>query len=974
MNTFQLVNLPNIPNSNHLKYSRIERASNGAIYFAAADGLHVLNAPNEPADASISLEVPVTINLSDLYQNSAPVWQDNFGQYLLPDQMDFDPNCQIGCYSYTCGDNSSDEACCNFYSAFVTNSFHDIKVSNNAFWQPNGQINGVPFTGGTIKVGGNILIEPGVTLDIKDLRIEFSPTSKVIVSRGASSSSSGARLNIDKSILTVWENCGDCYMWRGIEAQGYNSIQQSDVAQARVSMINGTRIEYAHYGVVAGRITNGNMISGFTHGGARINANNTTFLNNRFDVVLTSYPNFHNSSGFLNSNFLTDNNLKSNIVTNPVHINMWNNRGVIVQSCTFENETPIVEGESTRGVGIQAVNSNFAAWTWDIQNPTKFNNLEYGIRTFSNNNALNYVVFHSQFKNNLYGIYSQGERNPIIRNNTFDVYNFEHFDTPLQETYGVYLEACNRYQVNNNLFKPNTQLTKDVHVFGCVVDNSGPFTNEISQNNFQGLHTGGVTRRQNASISGQKRIGLQWLCNSFTNDSKSDVWVQSGANLNQIQGTVIQSLGGGVQLQTAGNIFNTQSAPLINWRMENDVPPIWYLHYQQFAPMSVTNNVSIAHTGETRVCGRIINLPPHQPEEDGRVTRLSLYDDKRSVDEQIDFGDTDSLILEVLGEYLTPEQKRDLLKQQSISISDEVLIKYMESNPAHQHLYQVLVYNSPITDKAMYHMMEHTDLPNGMKQQIVLLQTGLSDYEAKSQISQEYELDIRYLENKLFEYALSDSTNQHPFEQLIFMYEESPEMNLEVMENLFNLYLISENVTKADSINTILKGTVNDPNYAYMNDLAVASLQMDYYTLLQDSNIVLTLESIAELYDYRDAARAQALLSGYLGYEFEPLTAMGAKTMVYPKYTYDGSVLETISVFPNPAQDHFFIVFDENADVTQIREVKVFDLSGVLQFTREMKANDYVLEIKTENMAKGMYLVTISAEGKEISTQKVAVR
>lgn len=162
-------------------------------------------------------------------------------------------------------------------------------------------------------------------------------------------------------------------------------------------------------------------------GGARINTNSTTFLNNRFDVVLTSYPNFQNSSSFLNSTFLTDNNLKSNIVTNPIHINMWNNRGVIVQSCTFENATPIVEGETNRGVGIQAVNSNFAAWTWDLLNPTKFNNLEFGIRTFSNNSALNYVVFHSQFKNNLYGIYSQGEQNSIIRNNTFEVYNFEHF-------------------------------------------------------------------------------------------------------------------------------------------------------------------------------------------------------------------------------------------------------------------------------------------------------------------------------------------------------------------------------------------------------------------------------------------------------------------------------------------------------------------------------------------------------------------
>jgi hypothetical protein len=425
---------------------------------------------------------------------------------------------------------------------------------------------------------------------------------------------------------------------------------------------------------------------------------------------------------------------------------------------------------------------------------------------------------------------------------------------------------------------------------------------------------------------------------------------------------------------SAGNSFNTINNPDFHINMESNVPPIWYIHHQQEGtPQAYSGNVYLVPANQVPACVGFRH-DEWDDEEDVRSLRLEMVQEKQTIENMIDFGNTDSLILEILEDYLTDEQKRDLLRQEGISISDDVMIKYMESNPSHQHLYQVLVYNSPLTDKVVHQMMQETDLPNGMKQQILLLQVGISEYDAKQQVAQEYELNIRFLENKYFEAAMTDSTLVHPFDEIIAMYEESPVMTLDVMESLFNLYLVTQNQQKSDSINVILKGIVNDPNYSYMNDLAVASLQTDYYTLLQDTTVVLMLENIAELHDYRDAGRAQALLSGYLGYEFEPIAVMGPRNMLIPKYTYDGSVLETVSIFPNPAQDHFFIVFDENADVSQNREVKVYDLSGVLQFTSEMKANDYVLEVKTENMAKGMYLVTISAEGKEISTQKVAVR
>jgi hypothetical protein len=44
------------------------------------------------------------------------------------------------------------------------------------------------------------------------------------------------------------------------------------------------------------------------------------------------------------------------------------------------------------------------------------------------------------------------------------------------------------------------------------------------------------------------------------------------------------------------------------------------------------------------------------------------------------------------------------------------------------------------------------------------------------------------------------------------------------------------------------------------------------------------------------------------------------------------------------------------------------------QFTRSFDDNAFVLEINTDNMTKGMYIVVISANGTDIGTYKVAVR
>jgi hypothetical protein len=188
---------------------------------------------------------------------------------------------------------------------------------------------------------------------------------------------------------------------------------------------------------------------------------------------------------------------------------------------------------------------------------------------------------------------------------------------------------------------------------------------------------------------------------------------------------------------------------------------------------------------------------------------------------------------------------------------------------------------------------------------------------------------------------------------------------------------LAKNATQADSLNTILKSINTDQEYAILNDLAVAAIPTDYYTVIYDDSLLIAqLEDMAYNSDYMYAYPARAILSGVLGYKFEyPIDEeFENRSAILPSYKYDGTPIEIITIFPNPTTDNFFIVFDENADVSQNREARVYDLAGNLQFTRSFDDNAYVLEINTDNMTKGMYIVVISANGTDIGTYKVAVR
>jgi hypothetical protein len=970
----------NLAFANDFAQSHIELASNGYLLMATSNRIAPVSNPNNPsAPAWINNYLPITYAQNSEGQTPSSI----FSTYVLPDQMDFDPNCQIGCYSYTCGDGSAAEACCQFYSNTNVAISGDILITQNTTWSPGIANNPFQSANGQVNLDANIIVNPGVTLTIDNMTLRMSPNSKITVERGLTTAQAGGTLTVVNSTLTKSNACGACSMWPGIEVQGHPTVASTSNSHATATFSNST-VEYAYFGVMAGTFIAPNSLSfNNNRSGGRIVSANSTFRNNKFDVFFMPY-NFPNASQFLFTNFLSDNDLMKNLTGDIIHAYLWNVQNVRFFSCNFENLTAFKPDGESRGIGIGSVNSHFIVDKYFIGNidPT-FNKLDIGVRTAATSSGLNYVVQRAIFNNNYNGIVSEGELNSHILKNTFNIYKAGP-DNAVTQTYGVVMSGCNRYRIEENLFQDaSPNLNINAFNYGCRIASSGPFANVVEKNEFRNLRSAGISSGVNAQdysqISTKKAVGLQWLCNDFYNNKTHDLWVSSG-RISPFQGTCFSGAFIGSS-QPAGNVFNTSNNPQWHVRLENGVLPITYYHrmydYNTDPTLISAGVTSLAcfMPSNAVVCGRQTQVPGLTT-GDARDSLNSYFDEKMMFESTLDYGSREELLLDVLGAFLSPEQKRDLLLGSNTTISDEVLIKYLQTAPSNTLLFQVMLENSPLSDKVLYYVMEESTLPSGMKQQLLNAQNGISIYDASMQYLQNIELEIMNIENELIYRYLSDTTNTYSILDVIDLIESYPSQSESSMESLFGAYVRAGLYDKADSLNTILKANYEESDYGILTDLVLASIQTDYNTMIAtDSTLLEQLEEWSTWSDQRFGPFARTLLTNYYGYFF-PVAfdeGGGTRNMAYPNYKLQDFEPE-ITIFPNPTTDNFFIVFDENADVSPNREARVYDLAGNLQFTRSFADNAYVLEINTNNMSKGMYIVVISANGTDVGTYKVAVR
>ncbi len=429
---------------------------------------------------------------------------------------------QIDGEDYIARFNDATGDCCAALEGF---DVAEYTVTTNATWSPGPGNN--PFGGlSEVRVAEELRIPAGRKITMNNMIFRFNEGAKLVIEPGA-------RLITNGTTLTSMSCEG--LMWKGVELQGDYSVDQTPFSQqGRFVMKSNSEISNAHNGVsVYGRNLTGGVSWAKT--GGIIQASNSTFRNNTRDVEFLSYM-FKNYSSFSNCQFITDDEIKDGGHP-PAHVSMYHVRDVRFSGCDFENTTIGLYPDTDRGYGIKSIEAKYhVGYRCNVILPfgtpcpdadkdgCRFENLFYGIEA-TGTPFYTINIEYNDFINNTQGVYLGGMEYSQVVNNGFVVPS----NAAIGYAYGLYLDDCTAYQVENNDFS----TAFSTQTYGAIVNNSNaggesPDINEIYHNYFNGFDYSLSSILENVRIDPVTSnpvvgTGLTFKCNTFQNSNRFDI-------------------------------------------------------------------------------------------------------------------------------------------------------------------------------------------------------------------------------------------------------------------------------------------------------------------------------------------------------------------------------------------------------------------------------------------------------------------
>lgn len=351
-----------------------------------------------------------------------------------------------------------------------------------------------------LRLDRSIVVKPGHTLTInQNARIMMPEGSRIVVEPGG-------KLELDGGVIS--NACQG--LWEGIEVWGNPDLPQTPLNQGIIAITNEGTIERANVAVRLGKtlIPDGEGEIMYGDGGGLIFATEAIIRNNRTGVVFEAYNN-DNISYFNKCTFETTGQLLADAI--PLNLAVLNMvEGITFKGCTFRNSREYTVPYSDRGNGIYSFNSNFYVDEICVSGSpectqyqsTAFEALEYGIRAYGATSIINLSIKNSIFSKVEKGIFISAVNNFIISNNLIDMIGLN--------IYGIYLDCCTGYTVEDNLLEGTYPLSATQ--IGIVVNNSGDAPNEIYRNTFERLSYGILAQNENRAPDG---TGLVLKCNEY---------------------------------------------------------------------------------------------------------------------------------------------------------------------------------------------------------------------------------------------------------------------------------------------------------------------------------------------------------------------------------------------------------------------------------------------------------------------------
>jgi hypothetical protein len=771
-------------------------------------------------------------------------------------------------------------------------------------------------------------------------------------------------------------------------------------------LLNGATIANARVGVETG---------GARSAGGIIQAENAYFYNCEYGVKMHPYRNFMannssitlpNLSYFEKCKFATTDDLKILSLIPRSHIWLNGIQRIRLEGNVFENTHPTVPSGPGRGKGIDATNSVFyvneLCSTIPCSNgiPNTFRNLHYGIYTKATNSLTPMTVTNAIFENNSFGTYLNGITQARI---TGCGYTVPPGITTSGRAYGLYLDHCTQYTVEENHFHNGTALTGNT--VGMIVNNSGSLNNELYNNTFDDLGYGILAQHNNtgSSTSG----GLQVKCNDFSKVLNVDLGISMGESFPGNTG-IARFQGSNTSVTApAGNTFSwTGGATPFSDIHNNGFNIKKYYHHdiQSSIPATGENWVPVDYTYST------VLLEKAQNKNYSKSQACPLHSTQTPLNSSQLYGELNThetnfksanLVLDIYRDGGIPELPEmvalaypwetyyyfNTLMLESPYLSDQTLIAAINNTDLLPDLILklVLIANPQCTRSGeVMGALEARDpqLPEYMMEEIMQGEDLPSPLEAL-EADVAYHNHLRYTTlNQIISLYLTDSATTIASDSLLQIFQRDPQIDLKYNEVFLHLqHKDYEEATNClDSLSLAIDGEENkNKQYAEYTDFVPILIKMvrdscEFWDLSSGE-----MDKLVELSDnglYFPAAYARSIRLLYdstYTYE-EPIIFPVAQSArkgkaARPQVLSDAPVVQ---VYPNPARD--YCIVDYQMDIMDVdASMQITTPQGKLlqQFTLSNPTGHTIIDLKV--LADGLYYITLKTKRNLVVTRKITV-
>ena len=612
------------------------------------------------------------------------------------------------------------------------------------------------------------------------------------------------------------------------------------------------------------------------------------------------------------------------------------------------------------------------------------------------------IINNSNFSNTQRAIYANNCNNLKIQNDT--LYLPTYPEGIQEESYGLYLEHCTDYTVEDNLFIGDNDgdgcpPEEKAHI-GLYINNSGAGDNLINNNTFENIRYATVSYGQNKGNS-DPATGLCYKCNTFI-DNSNDIRI---LKLNDPTGTGEPQ---GIAENQGANIPTDPSSPAGNQ----------FSYTGPEGSFSDINNKAEHFTYYYHANQPLVNLEPkYYSNKTVTTVEVSALWNEDSCDEGNDTIPKNELLLStqtnrikadsiqnfisVIEDGGNPENLRDLvanslpseayqvyiaLMAQTPELSDTTIAKAIEKEEvlAPVMIRDIMAANpkSSKSDELIEKLEERNQpLPDYMLGQI-LQGRSLGDfmtdlYAKRSYYTKAYHQGI---EAMVSDY-LADSLLS-PMAQL-----DSALYLLQAQNDVyFDKQILHYTAAKKDyaQVQQMLNNQLDNPKLLDYQEQELEGWQ-SYYQILasiseeEPDSIQLAAFNSLWLDDKGAAsAAARAYLQTYAGLEYdEPLYLGDEMYSNGPNEHFEDLVQKAeahqyMELYPNPAKDYLIVKFDLEMEYLDAL-IQISDMRGMILETQKLKASKNQILIPTKDYKEGTYTLQLSFGKQARETHKFSV-